>query len=288
MYFKGKVQCSIIHFATGMDMDLYEWKFEGPGSRARETARTKEVSPCSEYTRYTVEGILKDPWSDLSARFDVETLGILFANSSFHDPRWSDRLGYGMAVIGEDTRVHLHQNGKYIIRRALDREHAEISYKLITGLLRPVLFDDPSGKPMWYLLREITSDPKGSSERLDKLVRWPYDDDLHLSAMDEVKEGIRHIHEMLLMGMQDMFKEGPFIGNSADIEELTGRIKGEMTNAHGRSAELPYGNLGRTSALIWAHKAVEEAKVMERASSDNDPRRERAIRRIAFLLHPVV
>ncbi|MGA1848528.1 MAG: hypothetical protein ACMUHB_04225 [Thermoplasmatota archaeon] len=267
--------------------DPYQWSEEETGMRRRETARSREMSPCSEYTRYTAEGILKDPWSPLSARFDVETLGILFSNSSFHEPRWSERLGYGMAVIGEDTRVHLHQNGKYVIRRALDREHAESSYRLIIGLLRPVLMDDRSAKPLWYLLRKFVIDGNGQTGNLAPLIGWPDLEDAPASAVEEVMQGIRTMDDIMLSGLRSSIREGqPGDGPSSVIVYME-RFKGEIANAHGMSATSPFASLGRMSALVWCYKALEEWKVLQEESPGGGPGTDLARSRLSFLLHPL-
>jgi hypothetical protein len=212
-------------------------------------------------------------------------MGFLFSNSSFHEPRWSERLGYGMAVIGEDTRVHLHQNGKYIIRRALDREHAEMSYRLISGLLRPALMDDRSGKPLWYLLREYTIDREGSPEHLAQLVGWPDMDILPISSFEEVIEGIHTIDDVLISVLRTSDSVG---GPGHDREGTDGileRIKGEMANAHGMSFSSPLYSLGRLSGLIWCYKALQEIKLLQEESSMDGPGTDMARSRIKFLLH---
>ncbi len=265
--------------------DLYQWNEDETGMRKRETARSREMSPCSEYTRYTAEGILKDPWSSLSARFDVETLGFLFSNSSFHEPRWSERLGYGMAVIGEDTRVHLHQNGKYVIRRALDREHAENSYRLITGLLRPVLMDDRSSKPLWYLLRDFTIYGSKQPEHLSRLIGWPDLEEAPASTFERVIQGIRTMDGIMLSGLRSFIKEGQPGDEPPFIVGYMERLKGEIVNAHGMSVTSPLDSLGRMSVLVWCSKALEELKVLKAELPVDGPGTDLARSRLSFLLH---
>ncbi|MGA1794043.1 MAG: hypothetical protein ACMUHM_08835, partial [Thermoplasmatota archaeon] len=130
---------------------MFRWYEEYPRTSNRTEAQMKEVSPCSEYTRYTVEGVLKYPMSGMSAVLDVHALGPLFLNSGMKDAKWSERLGYGMGVMREDTRVHLHGNGKFIIRRAEDREHAESAYKAIVEMVKPTLFDLDKKRYLWDL-----------------------------------------------------------------------------------------------------------------------------------------
>jgi len=60
---------------------MFRWYEEYPRTTNRTEAQMKEVSPCSEYTRYTVEGVLKYPMSGMSAVLDVHALGPLFLNS---------------------------------------------------------------------------------------------------------------------------------------------------------------------------------------------------------------
>lgn len=286
-----------------MDMDLFKWPDDTPGSRTRESHRSKEVSPCSEYTRYTVEGVFKDPWSDLSARFDVETMGILFSNSCFHEPKWSERLGYGMAVIGEDTRLHLHRNGKYIIRRAIDREQAERSYRLVTSLLRPVLIDDRSGKPLWYILRGSITDMKNAPPYLGIIIGWPEQGDNRTGDLNEVFKGARVQDEKILVDVRNSVLDGSFQEDKDGLRRMIERVRGSIAHIHESSLSNEMKALGEISALIWVSKALQEMEDLDlkipgidlfspRAKpfhgSENDysltPFTRSKVRRISFLL----
>lgn len=140
-----------------MDMDRkLAYRKKRPSTSRREEALARAVSPCSEYTRYTVEGRFGAPASRFAAVLDPEALGVLFPLGPFTKARWSVKLGYGMAVIGEDTRVHLHDNGRYIVRRALDRTHVERCMDVLVSISYPALYVKGSDLYMWELVRDIS------------------------------------------------------------------------------------------------------------------------------------
>jgi hypothetical protein len=119
-------------------------------------AGQKEISPCSEYTRFTVEGRFPGPGSRMNVLMESDLLGMMFVNGPFASPRWSHKLGYGMAVIGIDTRVHLYSNGKYVIRRALDRDHASRCLSLLASVCRPAVYSQSEAGYIWEILRDLS------------------------------------------------------------------------------------------------------------------------------------
>ena len=140
-----------------MDIDRkLSYRKKRPPTSRREEALARAVSPCSEYTRYTVEGRFGAPASRFAAILDPEALGVLFPLGPFTRARWSGKLGYGMAVIGEDTRVHLHDNGRYIVRRALDRTHVERCMNVLVSVSYPALYVEGPDLYMWELVRDIS------------------------------------------------------------------------------------------------------------------------------------
>ncbi|MCU0798231.1 MAG: hypothetical protein MUC62_00975 [Candidatus Thermoplasmatota archaeon] len=166
-----------------------------PGPSKREKAAIRDVSPCSEYTRYTMEGTLKDPFSDLAVLLDIPALGTLFINGPFLEPRWSPALGYGLAVIEDDTRIHLYRSGKFVIRRARDRDHVEACYRLVCDLVRPALVLPGPGLLFYEaaaLQRHFSE--AGSEDHLINAVLWPdtgHGTDGELRTFMEGPEGVR-------------------------------------------------------------------------------------------------
>ena len=149
---------------------------ERPDPVGREPAMSKEVTPCSEYTRFTSEGRMRDPHSSFSVILDSFLTGHLFRSGPFNKVKWSERLGYGMCVIGEDTRIHLHINGKYVIRRALDKDHANNIQMVLSQLSRPALYSTKNGSFMWEIIRDISLGSNvDDMKAIDQLFPWPDD-----------------------------------------------------------------------------------------------------------------
>lgn len=136
----------------------------------------KEISPCSEYTRFTVEGRFPGPGSNMNAVLDGEVLGKMFSNGPFKNPRWSSKLGYGMAVIDEDTRVHLHSNGKYIIRRAMDKDHALKCQTLLAAITRPAVYSTSMDSFIWEKVRDLSLGVEEVNPESISLVNWQLED----------------------------------------------------------------------------------------------------------------
>lgn len=169
---------------------------ERPDPSKREKAISKEVSPCSEYTRYTVEGRMKDPESEMSVILDPRAIGPLFLSAPFNGPKWSKALGYGMAMIGEDTRVHLHLNGKYIIRRALDRDHALSSHRMLLEIARPALFSSSRNSYLWEDVRDMALDVEGfDREETGILITDPDIDIDRNSFLENARKGFLEAYE---------------------------------------------------------------------------------------------
>jgi hypothetical protein len=231
---------------------MFQWYDVSPQITNRVVPKKKDVSPCSEYTRYTVEGILKDPRSELSALLDVHSMGPIFKYSSFKDPKWSEKLGYGMAVVGEDTRVHIHRNGKYIIRRALDREHAEDTYKTIVNMMRPAIFDEQQDRFMWDLVREITLDesvPVG----IEEMLKWPGDEVDLKEVVLGIRKGASGMDKELLSGIRNDIIAGATIEREAISEQVHDLLK--ITSSE--LLDRPDISLGRYSASIWGLRVLD-------------------------------
>ncbi|MDG6225082.1 MAG: hypothetical protein QCI82_06170 [Candidatus Thermoplasmatota archaeon] len=143
--------------------------------RGRTKPSMKEISPCSEYTRFTMEGVLEDPLlPDKNAVFDPITLGESFKASRFSSKKWSEPLSYGMAVDREDTRIHLHGKGKIIIRRAIDRDHAVSLFNEIADLMWPSLLDSTSGMTLSETIHSLSlHDMKIDTKRWGPFMDWP-------------------------------------------------------------------------------------------------------------------
>ncbi|MGA1873736.1 MAG: hypothetical protein ACMUHY_08690, partial [Thermoplasmatota archaeon] len=235
-----------------------------PRTSDRTEAKIKEVSPCSEYTRYTVEGILKYPMSGRSAVLDVHAMGPLFMNSCIRDARWSDRLGYGMGVIGEDTRVHLHGNGKFVIRRAADREHAERSYLTLVTLIKPMLYSIEHRRYLWDAIRESATTGGGIIEEMGPFLTWPDGTSDPSEVLNGAKEGMRDAADELLSPVRDLFLKWLDSGTGQDPEEVVRGCRNMVEEAMGKYLVFPLEDanifLGRASIAIWAVRALEEIR----------------------------
>ncbi len=258
-------------------MELFNWSDSISPPARREKARVKEVSPCSEYTRYTVEGVMKDPWSDLSARFHAETLGTLLSNSSFNGPRWSDKLGYGIAVIGEDTRVHIHQNGKFIIRRALDREHAQRSYGSIRILYHPALMEDGTDRPLWFLIKLFLLGDRIEGENFKKMLLWPENEGNVEEIMASVNHGMGEMREKLGETLGENGLLLALKGDRVSLDDHVEFIKGAMVHEHRKSQEDPWKTLGSLTALVCALKAASELSSIIDLMDGNEEEKDKVI-----------
>ncbi|MBN1390424.1 MAG: hypothetical protein JXA22_07270 [Candidatus Thermoplasmatota archaeon] len=245
---------------------MFHWYDEGPRKSDRMEAMSKEVSPCSEYTRYTVEGVLNGPLSTLSVLMDVHALGTIFKNSGMKDAKWSDRLGYGMAVIGEDTRIHLHVNGKYVIRRAKDREHAETSYRTLVNLIRPTLYDEDSKRYLWDLLKEYSIRKAGIGGSLKDLLLWPDRTGDPVTIIEKVFQGAGEVDVALLAPLRALFIDHRGRDPKSDDPPLPGDMKGlvldRMKDHSSEFSTDPELSLGRLAASIWSWRAIEEMELV--------------------------
>ncbi len=248
------------------------------GTLKREHAALRDVSPCSEYTRYTMEGTLKDPFSDLSVLLDVPSLGTLFMNGPFLEPRWSPALGYGLAVIEDDTRVHLYRSGKFVIRRARDREHVEACYRLICELVRPaIVLPDPGLLFYEAIALQRQFSEAGFEGDLLKAVNWPEIGPVKegdLRAFMDGPEDVRHrLRGLVLPSVRsllsrtaegdmtrshelDKVKEGIISSMRASMMDLNG--KGPMMSS---TASIHLAALRSLELIIEVHTPI---------ASDND------------------
>lgn len=239
-------------YPESLRSSMFKWYEEPPSVISRLEPKTKDVSPCSEYTRYTVEGVLKDPRSRFSAILDVNSLGPIFINSTLKDPKWSSRLGYGMAVVGEDTRIHIHRNGKYIIRRALDREHAESTYKIIVQMMKPVLFDADSDRFLWDLLKEMIIEKKDPGT-LSPMIAWPLENSELATIIDNIKIGVKEVDDKILSTIRSAL----ITGSPIDAQIHTDKIHEMLIYVSQDLLTNVDITLGRYISLIWALRAIE-------------------------------
>jgi hypothetical protein len=134
----------------------------------------QEVTPCSEYSRFTVEGILGDPLDqDRNAVFETTSLGALFRASRFREKKWSDPLSYGMALEWEDIRVHLQGKGKVIVRRARDKEEANRLFLEVADLMWPSVYCSIGGHTLADTLKSIVLDECHPPDCLPPMLEWP-------------------------------------------------------------------------------------------------------------------
>ena len=106
----------------------------------------RDVSPCSENTRVTLETVMEDPlMRGSSAAFEPHTMGTLLRSSALSEVKWSEELGYGKCILEGDTSLLIQSKGKIVIRRALHKEGALSWYGHLRDLILPSIFLSDSG-----------------------------------------------------------------------------------------------------------------------------------------------
>lgn len=238
------------------------------GSLKREHAAVRDVSPCSEYTRYTMEGTLKDPFSDLAVLLDIPALGTLFMNGPFIEPRWSQALGYGLAIIEEDTRVHLYRSGKFVVRRARDKEHVEACYRRICDMVRPAIVLSGTGLLFYEavaLSRHFID--AGFEEEILTVLKWP---EVGLKAQKDLElfidgpEGTRErLRELVLNSIRSLLSGGT--DSKGTDQPILERARGEVISSMGSSMKELKGNgplMSSTASIhLSALRSLEMIKV---------------------------
>jgi hypothetical protein len=230
-----------------------------PDLGRRERSNSKEVTPCSEYTRFTAEGRFKDPFSDNSVIMDSRGMSILFPLGPYSKGKWSDRLGYGMAVVGEDTRIHLHANGKYVIRRALDRDHAEKVLSLLSTISRPTIFSTKHGKYLWEIIRDISLTDERSDEDLNGLINWELEDGDQVDIKNVV-ERFRELDERIGKKIDDISQNGGKIMRediSDDLDDIIECVKLHYSRLLSNEKVDMSILLGQTAYVIMVISALE-------------------------------
>ena len=153
----------------------------------RTSPSVHEITPCSEYSRFTIEGILADPLSqENNAVFETRSLGALFRSSRFRDKKWSDPLSYGIAMEVPDIRIHLQGKGKIIVRRARDSEEASGLFLEIADLMHPSLYCSLGGHSLADTVREMALCGIDTPECLDPMMEWPIGSKRTLDIMTAV------------------------------------------------------------------------------------------------------
>lgn len=192
-------------------------------------ALNKELSPCSEHTRFSAEGRFPGPGSSLNAVLDVDILGLLFVNGPFKDPRWSAKLGYGMGVLGNDTRVHLYSNGKYVVRRALDREHADRCLSLLASICQPAAYSSRLKKFTWEIVRDLALGHIDPDPDVRNVFNWQIED-----GSDIIEDSIGSFKKM-----DNIFGTGigKIIGKGEpatleDIDSVDGRLLDHLNEGY--------------------------------------------------------
>jgi hypothetical protein len=203
-----------------------------------------------------MEGTLKDPFSDLSVLLDVPVLGTLFMNGPFIEPRWSPALGYGLAVIEDDTRVHLYRSGKFVIRRARDREHVETCYRRICDMVRPAMVLPGTGLLFYEdvaLSRHFID--AGLEEKIMTAVKWPEIGPIaekDLRTFIDGPEGIRRrLRDLTLHTIRSLLSGGT--DGKGTGQPLIERVKGEMISSMGASMKEYKGNGPLMSSTASIH-----------------------------------
>ncbi len=121
--------------------------------RSRTSHAPKEITPCSEYTRFTLEAVVEDPNEPgKNALFESHSMGTLFRSGNYEDIKWSEKLGYGMAVVDDDVKLMVHSRGKMVIRRAFDRDYAEAHFLGMKTMMLPSIYCTITGQTLWEML----------------------------------------------------------------------------------------------------------------------------------------
>ncbi len=172
---------------------ILEMNFLGERGRPYE----KTLSPCSEYTKYTLESVLHDPLDRTrSSLFEAESLGYLLELGDFRSLKWSSALGYGVCTVEEDTNAHVHSKGKIIIRHALTKEHALWIHAHLVSLTNPSVYSTRTGYTLADRIRRLSVyDDKGPDDELMDILRWQSEkpqDELHL---EDIREGYKKADE---------------------------------------------------------------------------------------------
>jgi len=170
--------CPFENMAFGWNIEAMKEAMDAVVGRSRSASSVHEVTPCSEFTRYTIEGILPDPMDPgHNGVFHPFALGECFKASRFSEKKWSDPLSYGMAIIEDDIRVHIQGRGKVIVRRARTKQEAKALYSEVSDLMRPSLLCGLGGHTVAEALLSIS---RGSfvphAGCIDAMMQWPGED----------------------------------------------------------------------------------------------------------------
>jgi len=174
---EGGGTCPFDDATYGWNKERMEDALEGILNSNRTRPVMQEATPCSEYTRYTIEGILPDPMDpNKNAVFDPAYLGHLFRASRYNNKKWSEPLSYGIAALEPDIRLHLQGRGKVIIRRAFDKANAHSLYSEVAELMRPSLYCTLSGHTLADMIAALSTKGGPLPYCAGPMMEWPFKD----------------------------------------------------------------------------------------------------------------
>ncbi|MCK5773856.1 MAG: hypothetical protein KAH57_08720 [Thermoplasmata archaeon] len=241
--------------------------------RSRTSPIPKEITPCSEYTRFTLETVVEDPNEPgKNAIFESRSMGTLFKSGDYKEIKWSDKLGYGMAVVDDEVKLMVHTKGKMVIRRALDRDYAEVHFLAMKSLILPSMYCAITGQTLWEILvgahlaetgvfPEPSDDPhKCRSSILTRIA-------LESSDIEHVMRGYSNENQTTGRTMRDVIKE-LLSGDRTDAEETSHLLKDlhlvieerlkEISRHLLDSGTIERGEfVGRSSFLLSASRSLE-------------------------------
>jgi hypothetical protein len=183
-------------------------------------------------------------------------------NGPLLEPRWSSALGYGMAIIEEDTRVHLYRSGKFVIRRARDREHVEACYGLLCDIVRPSVVLPESGMVLYEAMginRLVRSEWLRS--QLVHVLSWPGTEVGSVQPFEgliEGPDGLRSsLRESISPPLKALFSK---IAGGADADHpILEDVRGKVISSMKRSTSDLKGTGQMLSSSACIHLAAERA-----------------------------
>ncbi len=241
--------------------------------RSRTSPIPKEITPCSEYTRFTLETVVEDPNEPgKNAIFESRSMGTLFNSGDYKDIKWSDKLGYGMAVVDDEVKLMVHTKGKMVIRRALDRDYAEVHFLALKALILPSMYCAITGQTLWEILvgvhlvqTGIFSGPSYDHDECSSSILSRIS--LESSDVEHVMNGYSKENETTGKMMRKAIND-QFSGDGTDADEISDLSRELYLRIEGRLKEIAKPLLssgtvergefvGRSSFLLSASRSLE-------------------------------
>jgi hypothetical protein len=241
----------------------------------RSSPSVHEITPCSEYSRFTVEGILADPLSpEKNAVFETRSMGALFRASGLREKKWSDPLSYGMALYADDIRVHIQGKGKIIIRRAHDKEEASRLFLDMADLIHPSLYCSIGGHSLADTIREMALCGIDTPGCLPPMLEWPVGSGRTLEGDAVISSCERAFDERgpdVEEALRKVLVSDPTPSGAARASQITNETWSGMESAGYPSRE---GALGVRTFFIMADRGAEGILRFVKAMEERDEGKE--------------